>query len=130
MGLNGPEHTSKTPEKQHNPKTTGPISGPIVTDTDLQTVIDRWYQLPPPIRRQIVKLAHPRSLALDGVGNKIPNRLDNTRGQTYNTSMKPHAHTIADTKEPQNRISDPLPLKIGPENSPILSNFELGDGML
>ena len=61
------QNTIKTTENKHTPETTGPKSGPIVTDTDLQTVIDRWYQLPPPIRHQIVKLAHPGSLTLAGV---------------------------------------------------------------
>ena len=70
----GLEHTTETPEKQHNPKITGPISGPVVTDTDLQTVIDRWPELPPPIRRQIVKLATPGSLALAGVNHTIERR--------------------------------------------------------
>ena len=82
LGDTGPEHPVETPENQHNPKTTGPKSGPAPLDPDLQTVIDRWSELPPPIRRQIVKLASPGSLTLDGVTKKIPAKLDNALDQT------------------------------------------------
>ena len=71
LGDTGIEHHAKTRENPHNSKTTGPKSGPVSPDPELQAVIDRWSQLPPPIRRQIAKLAHPGSLALAGVKNKI-----------------------------------------------------------
>lgn len=70
MGLNGPEHPAKPPEKPHNSKTTGPKSGPVPLDPELQAVNDRWSELPPLIRRQIVKLALPGSLPLAGVGKE------------------------------------------------------------
>ena len=83
----GFEHHTKTTENQHNPKTTGPKSGPVPPDPDLQTVIDRWPELPPPIRRQIVKLALPSSLALAGVRKKVPGNLTTPATRHKLTSM-------------------------------------------
>ena len=71
LGDTGFEHPANTLENSILPIIPGPKSGPVTTDHDLQAVIDRWSELPPPIRRQIAKLAHSGSLALAGVKNKI-----------------------------------------------------------
>ena len=70
LGLNGHEQLDKTFENKTLHKTGGPISGPITQDTELQTVIDRWPQLSPLIRSQIVKLATPGNSTQDGIDSQ------------------------------------------------------------
>ena len=70
IGDTGHEQPHNTFENKTLHKTGGPISGPITKDIELQTVIDRWPQLPPLIRSQIVKLATPGNSTQDGIDSQ------------------------------------------------------------
>ena len=70
LGLNGFEQPHKTLENKTLDKTGGPNSGPVYQDIELQTVINRWPQLPPLIRSLIIKLATPDNSTPDGINSQ------------------------------------------------------------
>ena len=75
----GYEQTHQTPENRTPAAQSGPKSGPV--DPELQIIVDRWHELPPLIRRQIVKLADSGGLTLAGVRGEFCTATSLARGE-------------------------------------------------